>query len=329
MKQKLSDLFIFLAITCCFGAFPAISFRQEKEEIQSKMTQAIQESITKDYHKRLFQQRIYKPEALGRKIKRIKVISEKRIEEVTFKDSLDEESAHQLVEQYIFTKLSPVIPDEFNVLFKKELKERDIVGKTGIVYRHNGIPQYSDNDSVTVRSALRTHIKMLDVRNTASVQGWVDYNLKTWLEYTDTKSLWIMLACYIATLGIFLFKKKKKQTTHLEKPMATGSDSNDYCNLGKIKLDLKRRFLYIDGMECYITNMDFDLLRMFMEAPEHYLAREDIKQAFWPKENEADNKINSHITSLRSKIKDLEGYAIEAIRGKGYRLVLPLPTTEN
>ena len=81
--------------------------------------------------------------------------------------------------------------------------------------------------------------------------------------------------------------------------------------------------MYIDNVECSITNMDFDLLKMFLKAPDHYLSREDIKKALWPKEDLVDDKINTHITSLRNKIKNLEGYSIKTIRGKGYCLVFP------
>ena len=319
-KDKLSILLVLFAITGCFGAFWVINFQQGKYNIQSKITQAIQESITIDYYKRLFQDNVHTPKPLKRKLKGIKITIGENIEPIFFKDSIDEQIAHQLVDQYIFAQFAPIVPNDFNSIFKEELKQKGITDKTGIIYRHNGIPQYSDNDSISPSSALRTHIKMLDIKNTISVQGWVDYSWKTLLKHTDAKNLWITLICYIASLVVVLFKKKRRRI--LEKLMSKGRNL-EYCEVGKIKLDLKRKFLYIDGVECPITNMDFDLLRMFLEAPDYYLSREDIKEAFWPKDNSVDDKINSHITLLRNKIKSLEGYSIKTIRGKGYRLSLP------
>lgn len=319
-KDKLLILLAIFAITCCFGAFLIINFQQGKYNIRLKTTQAIQESITKDYYKRLFQNNVYIAKPLGRKIKGAKITIGENIKNIIFKDSTDEQIAHQLVDQYMFAQFNPIIPNDFNTIFKEELKKNGITGKVGIIYRHNGIPQYSDNDSISPRSALRTHIKMVDIKNTISVQGWVDYNWKTLLKHTDAKNLWIILGCYTASLIVVLFKKKRIK--NIEKPTLQG-DNLTYCKVGKIKLDLEKRLLYINKAECPITNMDFDLLRMFMEAPNHYLAREDIKEAFWPKEDSADNKINSHITSLRSKIKDLKEYSIKRIKGKGYCLIVP------
>lgn len=319
-REQISTLLVSFAITCCFGAFLVINFQQGKYNIQLKMTQAIQESINKDYYKRLFQDNVHTPKSLGRKLKGIKITIGGNVEQIFFKDSIDEQIAHQLAEQYMLAQFTPVIPNDFNAIFKEELKQKGITDKTGIIYRHNNIPQYSDNDSISPSSALRTHIKMLDIKNTISVQGWVDYSWKTLLKHTDTKNLWITLICYIASVVFVLFKKKRARI--LEKLMSKGRNL-EYCEVGKIKLDLKIKFLYIDGVECPITNMDFDLLRMFLEAPDYYLSREDIKEAFWPKDNSVDDKINSHITLLRNKIKSLEGYSIKTIRGKGYRLSLP------
>lgn len=319
-KDKLLILLVIVAITGCFGVFLITNFQQGKYNIRLKMTQAIQETITKDYYKRLFQDNVHTPKSLGRKIKGIKIAIGGNTENILFKDSIDEQIAYQLVDQYVLAQFTPITPNDFNAIFKEELKEKGITDKTGIVYRHNGIPQYSDNDSLSPQSALRTDIKMLDIKNTISVQGWVDYSWRTLLKHTDTKNLWIILVCYIASLAVALFKKKR--TKNIEKP-AIEEDNLNLCEARRIKLDLEKRLLYIDNMECSITKMDFDLLRMFLEAPNHYLSREDIRQAFWPKEDSADDKINSHITSLRNKIKNLQGYTIKRIRGKGYCLDIP------
>lgn len=256
-REQISTLLVSFAITCCFGAFLVINFQQGKYNIQSKMTQAIQESINKDYYKRLFQDNVHTPKSLGRKLKGIKITIGGNVEQIFFKDSINEQIAHQLAEQYMLAQFTPVIPNDFNAIFKEELKQKGITDKTGIIYRHNNIPQYSDNDSISPSSALRTHIKMLDLKNTISVQGWVDYSWKTLLKHTDTKNLWITLICYIASVVFVLFKKKRARI--LEKLMSKGRNL-EYCEVGKIKLDLKRKFLYIDGVECPITNMDFDLL---------------------------------------------------------------------
>lgn len=320
-KGKLSILLIILATTCCFGILLIINFQQGKYNIQLKIAQVIEIAITKDYHNRLSQDNTYTPKSLRRKIKGIKIKIEGNIENILFKDSIEEQSAHQLVDQYMMAQYTPIIPNDFNAIFKKELEQKGIIDKTGIIYRRNGITQYSDNDSISLQSALCTHIKMLDIKNTISIQGWVDYSWKTLLKHTDTKNLWMILVCYVAFLGGVIFFKKKK-TKNIEEPIIK-VDNLNFWEVGRIKLDLEKKLLYIDKVECKIAKMNFDILRMFLEAPDHYLSREDIKQAFWPNLDSADDKINAHINTLRSKIKDLQGYSIKTIRGKGYCLVLP------
>lgn len=40
------------------------------------------------------------------------------------------------------------------------------------------------------------------------------------------------------------------------------------------------------------------------------LTKEDIKNAFWPKDNNPENKIYSHISTLKSSLKDFPEYQI-------------------
>lgn len=316
MRNKLFILLLILISTSCFITLLRATFQQGEYNIQQHMKYALQETITKDYYKRFFQKSIHIPEPLRRKVKGIKAATEKGNENIIFKDSIDELIAMQLVNQYMLEKITPIVPNDFNMIYKEELAKQGLTDKTGIIYRHNGIPQYSDNDSISPHSALCTHIKMLDIKNTVSVQGWIDYSWKTLLKHTNTKNLWIILVCYIASLTVILYKKK--ETKRLKNP--TIEKDLGYCEAGKIKLDLNRKLLYIDGTECSINNMDFDLLRMFLEVPDHYLSRENIKKAFWPKEDNSDDKINSHISSLRRILKKIEGYELVTIKGKGYSL---------
>ena len=49
--------------------------------------------------------------------------------------------------------------------------------------------------------------------------------------------------------------------------------------------------------------------------------KEDIENAFWPKDNNPENKIYSHISTLKSSLKDFPEYQIVTEKG-GYRLVI-------
>lgn len=87
-------------------------------------------------------------------------------------------------------------------------------------------------------------------------------------------------------------------------------DNPDYIQLGKMTLKLESKKLYIGDRLCHIAPADFNLLELFIKTPKHLLTKEDIKNAFWPKDNNPENKIYSHISTLKSSLKDFPEYQI-------------------
>ena len=51
------------------------------------------------------------------------------------------------------------------------------------------------------------------------------------------------------------------------------------------------------------------------------MAREEIKQRFWEKDENADEKIDTHIKMLRKILRDFPEHRIVTVRGRGYYLV--------
>ena len=90
----------------------------------------------------------------------------------------------------------------------------------------------------------------------------------------------------------------------------------------KMVLKLESQKLYINDQPCPIAPADFNLLLLFINAPEHFLTKEDIKNVFWPQEDKPDNKIHNHISTLKSSIKNFPEYQIITEPKKGYRLVI-------
>ena len=71
-----------------------------------------------------------------------------------------------------------------------------------------------------------------------------------------------------------------------------------------------------------MLRLAFDFIITWRETrtrPNAY--KEDIKNAFWPKDNNPENKIYSHISTLKSSLKDFPEYQIVTEKG-GYRLVI-------
>lgn len=316
--KKPTNLFNFGFITVGWIVFILLcytTFKDEKANVLKKMKDSLQETTNIDYQERLNKILIsYRP--LGRKIKGIQIKCADSIETIYFEDSTHESLAIQLANQYVMAQTNSVKPDHFNKIFRKEWEKNGIfAAKTGIIYCHNKKKVFSDNDSISFQSALVTPVQMIDARQTASVQAWAMIHWTEIVKHTVPKVLWSIIAYFIVLLWVslsFLKKPLKKDIpeSHLPK------------QFGKMTLKLESKKLYINDQPCPIAPTDFKLLALFINAPEHFLTKEDIKNVLWPKEDKPDNKIHCHISTLKSSIKNFPKYQIITEPGKGYRLIL-------
>lgn len=83
-----------------------------EEDIHMLAERVLQETIIEDYHVRSNTEPIYSRPG-GRKIKNYQIETEKGVETFSFKDSIDEYRANQLVTQYLLAEYSPINPDTF------------------------------------------------------------------------------------------------------------------------------------------------------------------------------------------------------------------------
>lgn len=292
-----------------------VAFKDEKANILATMKDNLREAINIDYQERLNKILIsYRP--LGRKVKKVQIKCEDSIEIISFEDSTYEALAVQLANQYVMTKIIPVNPDNFNKIFQKEWEKNGFsTTKTGIIYYHNKKKVFSDNDSISFQLALVTHVQTIDAKRSASVQAWAMIHWTEIVKHTTPKVSWSIIAYFIVLVWVSLSFLKKPQ----EKEIPV---NRDCIQFGKMTLKLESQKLYINGQPCLIAPIDFNLLVLFLNAPEHFLTKEDIKNAFWPKEDKPDNKIYSHISTLKSSLKDFPEYQITTEAQKGYRLVI-------
>jgi len=227
----------------------------------------------------------------------------------------------QLANQYVMAQVIPVNPDSLNKAFHKEWEKHGITNiKTGIVYRHNQKKRFSENDSVSFRTALVTSVQMIDGKKTAGVQAWAVIHPTEIIKHIPFKASWSIIAYFLALSWYSL--------SPLKKPRNKDIPANPDCvQWEKMTLKPESQKLYINGQPCPIAPADFNLLLLFVKAPEHFLTKEDIKNKFWPKDDNPDNKIYSHISTLKSSLKIFPGYQILTLP-KGYRLVSPLTAKE-
>ena len=291
-----------------------VAFKDEKANALITMKDSLREAINIDYQERLNKILVsYRP--LGRKVKGVQIEYGDSLEIIYFEDSTHESLATQLANQYVMTRIIPVNPDNFNKIFQEEWEKNGVsAAKTGIIYRYNKKKVFSDNDSISFQKALVTPVQAIDAKRTAGVQAWAMIHWTEIVKHTTPKVLWSIIAYFIVLIWVSL--------SFLKKPQEKETPANpDYIQLGKMTLKLESKKLYIGDRLCHIAPADFNLLKLFIKAPKHLLTKEDIKNAFWPKDNNPENKIYSHISTLKSSLKDFPEYQIVTEKG-GYRLVI-------
>ncbi len=87
---------------------------------------------------------------------------------------------------------------------------------------------------------------------------------------------------------------------------------------GELRMDHYSRKVTFQGHPLELTNMEFQLLKFFMENPGKALARDEILNEVWGFDNFPSTRtVDVHVKILREKISDAY---FETLRGIGYRL---------
>lgn len=285
---------------------------------------AFKEAIDKNYNSRLLYMSYARPESVRHdvmryiitpaekgKVKNYIFKSKKGNTIITLKDSLDKEVGKRLINEYIFSQVYPINLDELDSLFHERLKRRHVKGKTGIVYYSEKAPRYSDNDSIVPASAYCTPRYTLDITEKIKVQAWVDYQFSTIIGHTNNIVWWFIILFALTSAFFIYYNRKRKDIKNVEvtPPAPKG-----------IEIDFEKQELHIDGVLCNIQKLDLMLLDIFLRKVGICVDREDIKQAFWPTDDNANEKIDAHIKAIRKILKDFPEYQLITVRGKGYYL---------
>ena len=96
----------------------------------------------------------------------------------------------------------------------------------------------------------------------------------------------------------------------------------ELLNQGPFVMNTRNHTLEKNGARIRLTQVEYAILKLFMQNPGRALSREDIQSAVWGKENEGDLKIvDVNIRRLRIKIEDdpTEPTYITTVWGFGYK----------
>lgn len=105
-----------------------------------------------------------------------------------------------------------------------------------------------------------------------------------------------------------------------------GGHARPTVELGPLTVDLSAQRVYRDGAEIELTTYEFKVLQYLVMHPDEVVTKTDLSEHIYEEDADRDsNVIEVFIGRLRRKI-DPDGALnpIETLRGRGYRLALPV-----
>ena len=319
MKKRTTRLLILATTVIVFLGAGYMALQNSREQVQAVINQSLREAEHLHYRERLeaFRKnpRIYADPTLkaylfapvsSRKIKSYTLQTTEGKTTYIFKDSIPEEKARKLLNEYLLADIQPVKVEEVNRLFQEQLTQKQVSGTAGVFYTNKQLRTRTRAGILPTASAYRTPAYPLDLTHSLRLQGWVDYDLQTLFRHIH--AAFYALLCLLLVVTSIQIAACLRLNKRQDKP-------------GKgLYIDLTHRILLIDGMQCAIPTLDLQLLHLLWERQGECVTREEMKSACWPHDPQADEKLAAHIQALRKILQDFPEYRILTTGGRGYCL---------
>jgi len=100
--------------------------------------------------------------------------------------------------------------------------------------------------------------------------------------------------------------------------------AHELIETGHLKIDLSARQVFIDAKELALNRREFDILVHLARRPGGVVQRTSIIESLNTGSDIFDRTIDSHVSHIRAKLKQLEvtNMRIESVYGIGYRLLV-------
>ena len=289
------------------------AFHGSQKRIESAIDDAFKYTVEKDFQNRKLYLTRNKAIRYGvrdyalspsidQKVKSYSLRTQKGVITYQFKDSISEETGKKLLTQHLLENIHPIDPDQLKKLLQERLKEKDIEGKVGVLCLRDNARHWSKGDSIVPPEAYSTPRQVIDITGKMKVQAWADYSVGTIFSHMDP----VVYVFLILLIGVLVWIWPTK------KPVKEAPKE------GGISIDMERQELSIDSVVCTLPKLDLELLSLLYERRGKCISREEIKQRFWPLDENAGEKIDTHIKTIRKTLKDFPHYQVMNVRGKGY-----------
>jgi DNA-binding response OmpR family regulator len=98
-----------------------------------------------------------------------------------------------------------------------------------------------------------------------------------------------------------------------------GQTGESEIRMANLKLSPKACQVWVDDEAVHLTQMEFELIRYFLEHPNEVVGRAKLLSDLWPDSIVTDRTVDTHIANLRKKIRKFR-YPLTTIYGAGYIL---------
>ena len=227
-----------------------------------------------------------------------------------FKDSVNEEVAKRLLNQHLLDGICRLNSSQLKTIFQQRLRAKEMDMTVGVLCLRESQRYWSEADSIVPKGAYSTSRQVLDIAGKIKVQAWADYDMALLFRHLDPVAYVLLLL--MTGMLMWIWPSRKKSVEEME-------ETTEEISQG-IWIDLEKQELTIDGVSCSIAKLDLQLLSMLCEQQGECLTREEIKHKFWPTDDNAGEKIDTHIKTIRKMLKDFPRYQVVTVRGKGYYL---------
>lgn len=302
----------------------ATAFHSSRKRIETTIDDAFKQAIEQDYQNRKSYLTRYtwtnrlsdhaRDYALSvssdRKIGSYSLRTRSGIMTYQFKDSVNEEVAKRLLNQHLMDEVCRLNPNQLKQIFEQRLEAKEMKMPVGVLCIRESKRYWSEADSIVPKDAYSTSRQVLDIAGKIKVQAWADYDMALLFRHLDP----VVYVLLLLMIGVLMWIWPSRKRPSEENAIETGDAPKGMV------FDLERQELTIDGVPCIIAKLDLQMLYMLSERQGECLTREEIKQKFWPTDDNAGEKIDTHIKTIRKMLKDFPCYQVVTVRGKGYYL---------
>ena len=97
-------------------------------------------------------------------------------------------------------------------------------------------------------------------------------------------------------------------------------EDTDVLEAGKVRMDVDRHEVWVDGAQVALTYKEFELLKLLLLNRNIVLSRDRLLEDIWGYDYTGETRtVDVHVRTLRQKLRE-GGSCIETVRGIGYRI---------